>query len=431
MSSKIWKSMNFSRAVGISYGAMAVSAVMAGTAWAGTAWAGSVQKDALEDGVPFHPASNTRFAADVGVRVHTFLEVIKPKLGRGNLPGITGGPPITGTGVETPASLECVYKFTAIVDGCNPNLVTTEATGGTNVIAIVDAYDYVDATSDLKTYSAQFGLPAPSASNFEKIYATGTKPASSSGTGWDLEAALDIEMAHGLAPNAKVVLVEAASSATSDMLFAVGVAAGIVQAAGSGEVSMSFGGTEYSGESANDSTFTGYTNVVFYGSSGDVWGTEYPCVSPNVVCVGGTANSRNASTLALEKQDTWTLGGAGASLYEPAPSYQSALDNPARLIPDVSAVADPNNGVWVYNCTYEGSCYWFQVGGTSAAAPITAALDNHAGRFSANSVTYLTSLYTSLGGGFGDITEGYCGTYYSLFAIKGWDNCSGWGSPKK
>ncbi len=252
MSSKIWESMNFSRAVGMSCGAFAASAVMAGTAWAG-----SVQKDALEDGVPFRPASNTRFAADVGVRVHTFLEVIKPKLGRGNLPGFTGGPPVTGTGVETPASLECVYKFTAIVDGCNPNLVTTEATGGTNVIAIVDAYDYVDATSDLNTYSAQFGLPAPSASNFEKVYATGTKPASSSGTGWDLEAALDIEMAHGLAPKAKVFLVEAASSATSDMLFAVGVAANIVQAAGGGEVSMSFGGTEFSGESADDSTFTG------------------------------------------------------------------------------------------------------------------------------------------------------------------------------
>jgi hypothetical protein len=204
-----------------------------------------------------------------------------------------------------------------------------------------------------------------------------------------------------------------------------------VQAAGGGEVSMSWGGSEYSGETSYDSTFTGYSNVVFYASSGDAWGTEYPCVSPNVVCVGGTAHSRNATTLALQKQLTWTNAGAGASPYEAAPSYQSALGNSARLVPDVSAIADPENGVWVYNCTYEGACYWFQVGGTSVASPVTASLDNHAAAFSTNSDTYLTALYGSSGSGRSDITVGFCGVYYSLLAAKGWDNCTGWGSPKK
>jgi hypothetical protein len=417
------KSTHILRAVSTSCCAVAVGAAMAGAAWAGS-------KDALENGTLFHPASNTRYAADVGVRAHTFLEVVKPKIRSGNHPGYTGGPPITGYGIETPASIECVYGFTASVDGCDPNLVTTEASGGTKVIAIVDAYDYVDATTDLKAFSAQFGLPAPNANNFEKVYANG-QPADGSGSGWDLEASLDIEWAHAMAPKAKVILVEALSNADTDLFYAVGVAAGLVQAAGGGEVSMSWGGSEYSGETSYDSTFTGYSNVVFYASSGDAWGTEYPCVSPNVVCVGGTAHSRNATTLALQKQLTWTNAGAGASPYEAAPSYQSALGNSARLVPDVSAIADPENGVWVYNCTYEGACYWFQVGGTSVASPVTASLDNHAAAFSTNSDTYLTALYGSSGSGRSDITVGFCGVYYSLLAAKGWDNCTGWGSPKK
>lgn len=424
MKSKIWESMNIPRAARTSCCALAIGAVMAGTVW------GAAPKSALEDGVLFHPASNTRLAADVGVRAHTFLEVIKPKLGSNNRPGFTGGPPLTGYAIETPASIECVYKFTALVDGCNPNQVTTEATGGTNIIAIVDAYNYVDAKSDLAAFSSQFGLPAPSAANFEVVYANG-KPSSSSGTGWDIEAALDTQWAHAMSPKAKIILVEALSNSDSDLYYAVGVAAGLVQAAGGGQVSMSWGSSEYSDETSSDSTFAGYTNVVFYASSGDAWGTGYPCTSPNVVCVGGTAHSRNASTLYLEKQDTWTTAGAGASPYEPSPSYQSALGSSVRLVPDVAAIGDPANGVWVYNCTYEGACYWYQVGGTSVATPITASLDNHAGRFSSNSETYLSALYSSSGSGFGDITEGFCGVYYSLFATAGWDNCTGWGSPKK
>jgi len=55
-------------------------------------------------------------------------------------------------------------------------------------------------------------------------------------------------------------------------------------------------------------------------------------------------------------------------------------------------------------------------------APITAALDHHHAR------TYLTALSTSLGSGFGDITEGYCGVHYGLCAATGWDNRTEWGS---
>lgn len=304
----------FRRTLGVA-GCALTGAMLAGTAWSASA---------IEDGVLFHPASNTRYAADVGKRAHTFLEVVKPKIGAANLPGYTGGPPFSGLGIETPASLLCDYAFIAKKAGCNPNSVTNEGTGGTKMIAIVDAYDYSDASSDLAAYSKQFGLPAPVAANFEVVYATGVKPPSASGTGWDLEEALDIEMAHSLAPKAKVVLVEAASNSDADLFTAVTVAAQMVQAAGGGEVSMSWGGSEFSGETAYDSYFSGYSKVVFYAASGDAWGTIYPCMSPDVVCVGGTANQRNASTLALEKQLTWSVAGAGLSRRRRRPRFKAA-----------------------------------------------------------------------------------------------------------
>jgi subtilase family serine protease len=388
-------------------------------------------------GVRIYPESNTRYVGDVGVRAHTFLVITKPKLGSGNHPGYTGSPPYAGYGIETPASIECVYKFTANLDGCNPNQVTAEKIGGSDIVAIVDAYAYpsgpagasaLQAKSDLAAYSSQFGLPAPNANNFQVVKSG--NPPSAAGTGWDIEEALDIEMAHAYAPKAKVILVEAASDSFTDMFTAVGVAAGLVQAAGGGEVSMSWGGDEYSGETSDDSTFTGYTNVVFYASSGDAAGTYYPCVSPDVVCVGGTSHSRNASTLAIQKQFTWSDEGSGVSIYEPAPTYQSGVGASARLVPDVAAIADPNNAVWVYNCTYEGACYWYYVGGTSVASPTTASLDNLRSNFASNSEAYLSTLYGSSGAGFGDITYGYCGVDYPVASVAGFDNCSGWGSPK-
>ena len=84
--------------------------------------------------------------------------------------------------------------------GCKPTDATLlNPTGGTKAIAIVDAYDYPSAFSDLELFSAQFGLLAP---NFQVVYATGTPPKADSG--WGLDAALDIEWAHAMAPGAKL-----------------------------------------------------------------------------------------------------------------------------------------------------------------------------------------------------------------------------------
>jgi subtilase family serine protease len=71
------------------------------------------------------------------------------------------------------------------------------ANRGSGVIAIVDAYDAPNAFSDLTVFSQNFGLPLPSAENFQVVYATSlgtstsTPPAYNSG--WESEVALDIQ----------------------------------------------------------------------------------------------------------------------------------------------------------------------------------------------------------------------------------------------
>src|SRR5579872_4404471 len=69
-----------------------------------------------------------------------------------------------------------------------------------------------DAEQDLITYSTQFNLPSCSKANgcFYQVFANGVRPPNDPGN-WSLEEALDIEMAHAMAPNAKIILVEAAS----------------------------------------------------------------------------------------------------------------------------------------------------------------------------------------------------------------------------
>src|SRR5262249_14553583 len=320
-------------------------------------------------GTRFQPNSNHSLAADTGRRFHTNLRIIvppadaqPPKLHPSSAAGPDASqPPSQGYLFETPQSLACIYGLTTAVAGCNPNatnLATLNA--GARAIAIVDAYDYPAAQSDLAAFSSQFGLPAPTSSNFQVVYATGSQPMNGSGSGWDLEAALDIEWAHAMAPKAKVYLVEAASNSGSDLFRAVQVAGTLVAQAGGGEVSMSWGAFEYSGETSFDSVMT-TKGVVYFAASGDSSGTIYPCVSPNVVCVGGAAHSRNLVTGAFQRQLAWEETGGGQSLYEPRPSYQASISTKVgtyRGVPDVAAIADPNTGAWVYNTTYSSGSPW-------------------------------------------------------------------------
>ena len=215
---------------------------------------------------------------------------------------------------------------------------------------------------------------------------------------------------------------------------------------------MSWGTTEFWGESAYDSIFTtpaGHTGVTFVAASGDsgAWyGPMYPSVSPNVLAVGGTTLTLAANNT-YGSETGWSDSTGGFSgydsdwrTYEPEPSYQTAtlqaagLSYGVRTTPDVSFNADPNTGVAVYDSVpYSGQSGWFQVGGTSAAAPAWAGLvaiaDQGlatAGKPTLSNTQVQTDLYALPSSDFNDITTGFNGYY----ATSGYNLVTGLGSPK-
>src|SRR5215471_17344926 len=273
------------------------------------------------------PESSIEQSEHVGVRAHTNFKMFVPAAGmaaRQESPEAVpqaSGPPFHGYFYETPASLACIYKLVSPSQdpGCNPNTVTANPTGGAGAIAIVDAYHYPTAASDLTRFSAQFGLPA---ANLQVVFANGRQPKVNAD--WNIEAALDIQWAHAMAPQAKIFLVEAASNSFADLLFAVSVANARVKSAGGGQVSMSWGGSEFSFETFYDGYFT-QSGVVYFASSGDSPGVIWPSASLNVVSVGGTSISRNSTTGSFQQELAWQSGGGGPSIYQSRPAYQSGI----------------------------------------------------------------------------------------------------------
>jgi len=206
-----------------------------------------------------------------------------------------------------------------------------------------------------------------------------------------------------MAPSARIILVEAASNSLT-LLAAETKAATLVAAAGGGEVSNSWSGGEFSGETSLDSHFI-ESGVVFFASTGDFPGTAWPSVAPNVVAAGGTTISRNPSTLAFITERPWAETGGGRSLFESIPTYQTSIAGivgSSRGVPDVSFDADPDTGVWVFDSTpVEGSTAgccgvkgWWIVGGTSVSSPL-AGVANSAGHFATSSTVTLETLRTS------------------------------------
>jgi kumamolisin len=354
------------------------------------------------------PDSTIEHPRDIGRRAHTnHLINVARKPGGATEP--------TG---ETPSSIRSVYELSSNVTA-----------GGSNVIVIVDAFDYPTAEDDLAVFSEKFGLPACTKDNgcFTQVYASGTKPRTN--CGWAQEAALDIEWAHAMAPNARIVLVEADSNSFDDLFDAVDVASELA-ADPVGEVSMSWGGSEFWYESDYDSLFT-TDGVVYFAASGDRGGANiYPSVSPNVVSAGGTRINRDADGT-FTSETGWSGSGGGPSRYEPRPEFQDVVSDIVgdhRGAPDFSFDSDPASGVSVYDSTpCQGLSGWLVFGGTSVASPALAGIVNSAGHFLDSSATELSTIYGNLGDSdsFRDITSGRAGRFR---CATGWDFVTGVGS---
>ena len=394
------------------------------------------------------PNSSLNKLGDAGQNVHTNFKFMIPQGGLDNLntqmnaalfSGVTTTP-YQGYGFNTPASIACAYKLVSrVVTGCTPDVVTLNPTGGSKVIAIVAAYHYPNALVDLTVFSNQFGLPVPTNYTLEVVYASGTQPANDP-YGWEVEEALDLQWAHAMAPDAKLILVEAASNSFIDMNLAVDKASALVAEAGGGEVSMSYGSGEWPTETASDNENHYKTaKVVYFAASGDDGDPSYPCVSPNVVCVGGTTLRRKPTTKAYFQEIAWQDGGSGVSSYFPRPIYQKSLGSQVGLsrgVPDVSIVADPDSGVWVHYSPSDNSTpRWLVLGGTSLSSALFAGIVNSAGHFYASSDIQHTKMYSAgLGSAsasyYRNISAGYCGPYVGWSATSAkWDLCTGLGTP--
>jgi subtilase family serine protease len=314
-----------------------------------------------------------------------------------------------------PSDISAAYNFTP---------------GGGGTIAIVDAFDYPTAKNDFNVFSTQFGLPTETGNGsvFQVVYANG-KPRSN--CGWTQESALDIEWAHATAPNAKIVLVLAKSNSFTDLFQAVSVARNLPNVK---QVSMSWGGSEFSGEASNDSSFSTASNnsLTFFAASGDTGGkTIYPGVSPNVVAAGGTSLTLVNGNWT---ETGWSGSGGGPSQYEPRPSYQASISDISgdhRGVPDFSFDADPNTGVAVYDGTRcQGLVGWMVFGGTSVSSPALSGIVNsaHAAYGTDTKRTELQVLYgnaTNYGSEFNDVVGGTAG---SFTADSAWDFVTGIGS---
>ncbi len=331
----------------------------------------------------------------------------------------------------TPAQLQTAYGFSSI------NFNGTAGTGKGETIAIVDAFDDPNIQSDLNTFDSNFGLPATTVSRVNETGGT-SFPRSDPTGGWELEESLDVEWAHAMAPQANILLVEASSTSNTDLLDAVKYAS-----AHANVVSMSWGGGEFSGETADDSTYFDQAGVVFVASSGDSGAPAiWPAVSPNVLSVGGTALTVGAGNV-WSSEVGWSGSSGGPSAFESQPSYQTGVvtqTSSARATPDVAYDASPSTGVAVYDSVpYHGDTLgWVVVGGTSAGAPQWSALVAIAdqGRalsgqeaLNSTSPTQVMSVLYENPTDFHDITSGTSTGSPQYSAGTGYDYVTGMGTP--
>jgi hypothetical protein len=325
--------------------------------------------------------------------------------------------------------------------------------GASQTIALIDAFGYPAAESDLATYRETYGLPACTKKNgcFEKVNEKGeagnyppTEP------GWDGEAALDEDMASAACPECHILLVEGSTEFPADLGEAVNTAARL----GATEISNSYGypealkkycGTNGCAKFENDYSHAGVLILASAGDSGfeDTYSeeglqTNFPAASPGVVAVGGTALYKDTGSPRGWREEVWNEPelpagtGGGCTRFDAKPSWQKDTGCADRTDNDVAAVAAVETGVSV-----RIDHHWEVYGGTSVASPLVAGIEAHAS--SAMRALGAAAFYENPGSLF-DVTEGFnwnplnghseCAPQeYLCNAEVGYDGPTGLGTP--
>jgi Subtilase family len=300
--------------------------------------------------------------------------------------------------------------------------------GSGQTVAIVDAFDNPNAEKDLGVYRAVMGLPACTTANgcFRRVNQDGgTKPPQPD-AGWGLEIALDLQATSAACPRCRILQVEA----KDDFLDNLGLAVKRAVALGAKIVSNSYGADEYNGAIADAAKYYAAPGVAFVVSSGDFGFTAaaFPAVAPHAIAVGGTSVTKSRGSWV---HHAWSGSGSGCSAWFAKPAWQKDPNCAMRTLADLSALADPDTGLAVYDTYGLGPDNgWIVVGGTSLSAPLVAGMIGLAGnapKLSDASYIYAhtSGLRDVLGG-----SNGFCGEDYLCTAVLGYDGPTGLGTPK-
>jgi kumamolisin len=261
---------------------------------------------------------------------------------------------------------------------------TRAYTGAGQAIVIAGAYAWNNA--DLRTFNAQWALPAlPSGSG--QVCTGSSSP--SAGCVYDvtksLETALAAEYAHATAPGAKVLNYMAASTSFADF---AALYNRIVTGRPGQVVTTSWGACEatmpVAAQQTNDNIFANANAIgqSWFAASGDggsrfcrvMPSVAFPANSPHLIGVGGTTatcsaglNASNPACVGYGSERAWSGSTGGVSQVFVRPAFQAGCAVPAgtqRLVPDVALASDPTPGIYL---AIGGA--WYAVGGTSGAAP--------------------------------------------------------------
>ena len=307
--------------------------------------------------------------------------------------------------------------------------------GGDGItVAVITAFANVNIENDLRVFSSAFGLPPPEVRIVRTSQKVNTEAA------WDREAALDIEWLHAAAPKAKLVLITPDSAILENLMECVVLA----KEYSADVASLSFGLQEkYVKEFFEDKISD---DIIYFAAAGDLPGQSlYPASSPMFAGVGGTTLDIDESGNRISVESAWENGGGGASSVFSIPDYQNIfrpipfMSQGMRAMPDVSFFASGAAGAAVYFTSQRLSeSGWISADGTSLGTPVWAGIaamcleaSKGALRGHKRFMHFLyelagTTAYNNALGNYTDIVNGGNGVFY---ASKGYDFCTGLGSP--
>ncbi|MFI0942220.1 S8 family serine peptidase [Streptomyces sp. NPDC021020] len=354
----------------------------------------------------------------------------------------------------------------------NP-LYRAGVTGKGRTIVIVDSFGSPTIQHDLDVYSAQFGIKSSKVQVVKWGDVPPFDPTNPDHTGWAGESTLDVEMAHAVAPDAKIVLVETGVAETEGVVglpemmdaekYLIDHNVGDV-------ITQSFGATENTFPGFDKGDFSSIQGlryafqdaarhgVTVLASSGDDGATDavedgsgdypyqvnsWPSADPLVTSIGGTqlhldeAGNRTAPDSVY---NDYGAGGGGQSHVFARPSYQDGVKKTVgahRGTPDISMAAAVDGGAWVYSSYDPTATGWDVYGGTSEASPLFSGIVALADQFGGHRVGDIhQALYTLAKGspkfsGIVDAADGTNNTYGGVpgyTAVKGYDMATGVGS---